>query len=208
MLPASGQLCPPDGAKTVKFRGDSAIATTEDDYGVTFHVRETTGTTKAGTLREVRRLEPITIHFSRLSQEMLLKCLQLGAARKPAADAALSQVNGKPAPAAAKWKELRESVDLLLGGLWEKASVGSTLSPDTRLLIEAAVQAWGQPTETVEKLVRAMTTDERNALHADPDLKPIIDRLRAEKAKAAAGVGVDVASLKAKLKGLQGGASQ
>jgi hypothetical protein len=187
-----------------KFRGDSDITYTQDSDGTTFFVRVKGAKLKDGKGFETKALlAPISMRYADLSTDIKTKFMALGAQRKPTADAALStsgsgdkKVSASPQ---AKWAALNDSVSGLLNGLWEKASAGSSLSADTRLLIEAIAAVWKKPLDKVETRVRSMSVKEREKLMVDPDLKPTIDSLREARAKSAEAEGSSAADLKASL---------
>lgn len=118
--------------------------------------------------------------------------------RRAALDA--NAKTGKSASPAQKYDAIKLLADhYAAGGDWRMASSGGGggLSADTRVLIEALCRALGLAEDVAEEQVRDMTADERNALRADAEIKPHLDAIYAERAKAA---GADAKGLLAKLR--------
>lgn len=124
--------------------------------------------------------------------------LEVRLTRRAALDA--NQKTGKSATPAQKYDAIKLLADhYAAGGDWRMAAAGGGggLSADTRALIEALVRALGLSEDVAEEQVREMTTSERDALRGDEEIKPVLDAIYAERAKAA---GADAKGLLAKLR--------
>lgn len=77
------------------------------------------------------------------------------------------------------------AVDELIGrldkGEWSQKREGNGMA-GTSILARALVEAMGKPMETIKAFLGAKTQAEKVALRSNPRIKPIIERLEAEKA--------------------------
>lgn len=88
--------------------------------------------------------------------------------------------------------------DQLKTGDWSKQRQGG--GGGSSILIQALMEFTGRTSEEVRNHIKDWGTAEKTALRQDEDIKPIIERIEAE--KASKGKKVDTGALKAGLKGL------
>lgn len=69
------------------------------------------------------------------------------------------------------------------------------------VLARALVEYTGKTAEQVREIMKGLSQAEKMGLRADPEIKPIIDRIEAEKAAKAGGSKVDTKAILGKLKG-------
>lgn len=92
-----------------------------------------------------------------------------------------------------------ELIDRLGKGEWTIRTEGKGFAGSS-VLAKALVEFTGKSAEQVRDLMKGLTQAEKMGLRADPEIKPIIDRIEAEKAAKAGGSKADLAGIKAKLK--------
>lgn len=78
-------------------------------------------------------------------------------------------------------------IERLNQGLWTKEREGGGFG-GTSILIQALVEASGKPIEAIRTFLKTKSKAEKDALRASNRLKPIVDRLEAEKAAKTAHV--------------------
>ena len=78
-------------------------------------------------------------------------------------------------------------VERLNAGNWTKEREGGGFG-GTSILIQALTEASGKPIQTIRDFLKTKTKAEKDALRASSRLKPIVERLEAEKASKAAHV--------------------
>lgn len=105
---------------------------------------------------------------------------------------------GRSASAHDKYKAIVAVVDSLMQGTWNRTGGGDGAGNDG-LLVRALVEFLGQPIEQVRETVGTWDKRTQAAMRADPNLAPIIARMRTARDAKKAG-GVDTASLLASLK--------
>jgi len=148
---------------------------------------------------------PIAVRWSALSDAVRKAAFGYGMEVRLTRAAAMTRdtKSGKAASPLDKYDAIKRLADHYSSGTdsWTMASSGGGggLSADTRALIEALVAALGLDADVAEEQVRGMTTAERDALRVDAEIKPYLDLIYEERAKAA---GAATGDLKAKLKGL------
>lgn len=108
------------------------------------------------------------------------------------------ETTGRPAAPDAKYKAIRAVIDHMLEtGEWNRTGGGD--GSGDGLLVSALMEYLGQDAETVRATVATWDKRTQAAMRADPNLAPIIARLRiARDAKNAKGV--DTAALLASMK--------
>lgn len=89
--------------------------------------------------------------------------------------------------------------DQLKSGIWAKTRVGGG-GGGVSVLIQALMEFTGRTAEEVRDFIKDWDPKTKAQMRLDPDIKPIVDRITAE--KAAKAPKVDTASLKEKLRGL------
>lgn len=82
-----------------------------------------------------------------------------------------------------------ELIDRLYNGEWSVKRESSGMG-GTSVLVRALVEHTGKPVEDIKSFLKAKTQAEKIALRNNPKIKPIVDRIEAEKA-AKAGAKVD-----------------
>jgi hypothetical protein len=75
-------------------------------------------------------------------------------------------------------------------GEWQKEREKSGMA-GTSVLIRALVESSGKPVETVKAFLADKTHAEKIALRNNPKIKPIVDRIEAEKANKSGSVDSD-----------------
>lgn len=83
-----------------------------------------------------------------------------------------------------------ELIDRLYAGEWGIARQGNGMA-GTSTLLKALVELKGLPVEKVKEFLSGKTQAEKIALRNNPKIKPIVDRIEAEKASKAAKVDTD-----------------
>ena len=193
----------PAATSTLRFRGDSVMSPERISGGIRVHFRVTRRLSD-GNVETVRLLDPVTLMFSALSGAVRDEAFAYGLETKLLRQAALPKDTrtGKPASPEAKREAVAELAAHFASGAesWNLASQSTSLSADVRMLINALVRALGLSPEAAETAVREMSTEDRNALRVDPEIKPALDALYAE----AAGNGEAAKGLKDRLRALRG----
>lgn len=186
------------------FRGSSVVATSRTEAGITIWVREARKNAD-GTFSTVRVLPEIALAWTSLSDAVRAEGFGYGMEVRLTRAAAIERdaKTGKSATAEAKHAAIRELVEHYASGTdaWAMVSAGGGgLSAETRDLINALVRLLGIDADTAEEQVREMSKADRDALRVDAEVKPILDEILAERARAAGAVNTQ--SLKDRLKGL------
>lgn len=83
-----------------------------------------------------------------------------------------------------------ELIDRLYNGEWNTKREGDGLA-GTSVLLKALVESTGQTPEKVKEFLQKKTQAEKVALRNNPKIKPIVERLEAEKAAKASKVDTD-----------------
>lgn len=97
------------------------------------------------------------------------------------------------------WAEATDALhERIMAGDWTKARVGGGMA-GTSILIQALMEFTGRTAQEVREHIKDWTPDQKRQLKADPEIKPIVDRIEAAKASKSK---VDTSALKASLKGL------
>jgi len=105
--------------------------------------------------------------------------------------------DGTPSEDLDDWAAATDALhDRLSSGDWSKGREGGV--GGISILIKALMEYTGRTAEEVRNHIKDWTAKDRRAMRVDPEIKPIIDRLEAEK-DAAAAKSVDTDSLKSKL---------
>lgn len=185
-----------------KFRETAQTAVVRDANGITVFLRETRKGPNGETVT-ASILEPIVLTYDKLSDAVRAEALGYGMEVRLTRQAALSIVNGKRPSVQEKHAAIAELAAHYASGTesWTMASGGGgSLSADTRALILAVQRALGLDADAAEDAVREMTTAQRDALRVDDEIKPHLDAIYAERAKAAQG---STDSLKEKLRALR-----
>ncbi len=175
----------------IKFRENAVTAVSRDATGITVAVRGIDA--------------PIVLRFAQLSDAVRAESMGYGMEVRLTRAAAIERdtKSGKPATAAEKHAAIKRLADHYASGTdaWAMASGGGGgLSADTRALIEALSTALGLPLDVIEERVRDMTTAERDSLRVDPEIKPALDAVYAERAKSAGVAGMVAKNLIEKLR--------
>ncbi len=91
-------------------------------------------------------------------------------------------------------------LDRLAKGEWTQRTDGKGFAGQS-VLAQALVTYTGKTMEQVRELMKGLSQAEKMGLRADPEIKPIIDKIEAEKAAKAGGAGkVNVGAIKDKLR--------
>jgi hypothetical protein len=80
-------------------------------------------------------------------------------------------------------------------GEWNQASEGGSGLAGASILAKALVEVSGQPIAVVRQYLGGLDTKTKNALRASAEVKPVVDRLEAEKAARAAARGKAASSI-------------
>lgn len=158
----------------------AVVAVKRDADGVAITVN---GTSKA----------PIVLRFAQCSDAVRAEAMGYGMEVRLTRRAALdrNEKTGLAASPLDKYEAIRALAEHYATGTdaWAMAGGGGGggLSADTRALIDALVRALGLTPDVAEEQVRGMTTAERDALRVDAEIKPHLDAVYAERAKAAGG---------------------
>ena len=194
-------------SNTPKFRESAVTAVERNEHGITVYLRETREKIALNGERvteTVRVLDPITLQWAQCSDAVRAEALGYGMEVRLTRQAANRKdtKTGKPVSVDVKWADIKELADHYASGTesWTMAAGGGGgLSADTRALILAVQRAYGIEADAAEEAVREMSSGQRDALRVDAEIKPILDTIYEERAKAAGGV----EDLKAKLKALK-----
>lgn len=89
-------------------------------------------------------------------------------------------------------------IERLNRGEWNVTRAPGSGMSGTSVLLRALVEASGKPIEAIKPWLMARSQAEKLALRQSPDIKPIVDRLEAEKAAGVVGK-IDTAALLASL---------
>ena len=173
----------------IKFRENAQTAVVRDAHGIQIWVR---GIDKPA----------VNLKWSQLSQAVREEGMGYGMeVRLTRATAIEHSKSGRPATAQERFDALKRLGDHYASGTdkWTMESAGISLSADTRVLIEALVRALGLSPEVAEEQCRAMSIAERDALRVDDDIKPYVDEILLERAKAGGAGGMLAQNLKDKL---------
>jgi len=92
-----------------------------------------------------------------------------------------------------------ELLERLAKGEWTMRVEGKGFAGSS-VLARALVEYTGKTAEQVRELMKGLTQAEKMGLRADPEIKPIIDRIEAEKAAKAGGSKVDTKAILGKLR--------
>lgn len=175
----------------VKFRENATTAVQRNAEAITIHVRGIPA--------------PIVLKFGQLSDSVKNEAMGYGMEVRLTRAAAMERdtKTGKPASAQDKYDAIKRLADHYATGTdaWAMASGGGGgLSADTKALIEALVRALGMHSDAAEEAVREMTSAERDALRIDDEIKPHLDAIYAERAKAGGTAGMITKNLLEKLR--------
>jgi hypothetical protein len=175
----------------IKFRENAVTAVSRDATGITVAVRGIDA--------------PIVLRYAQLSDVVKTEAMGYGMEVRLTRAAAIERdtKSGKPATAAEKHAAIKRLADHYASGTeaWAMVSMGGGgLSADTRALIEALVIAFGLAPDAAEEAVREYTTAERDALRVDPEVKPHLDAVYAERARSAGVAGMITKNLIEKLR--------
>lgn len=88
----------------------------------------------------------------------------------------------------------------IMAGEWRRAREGGGMA-GTSVLLQALMEFTGRTADEVRAHIKDWTPQQKIALRNDPELKPIVERIEAEKA-AKVGAKIDTGALKASLRGL------
>ncbi len=126
--------------------------------------------------------ESVTLHTERLSDAIRLAAMFHGIKQKCGDKAAQERdkATGKSVPLAERLAAIRAEVDRLEAPNAEWNARGQGADSD---LIQALIRAGKPDTEELREKVRNLTSRERAALEAHPDVKPHLDAIRAEKGR-------------------------
>jgi hypothetical protein len=176
-------------APAVKFRENATTSVTRDATAITVHVRGI--------------LQPIVLRFAQLSQRVKDEAMGYGMEVRLTRAAALERdtKSGRSASAQEKHDAIARLAAHYASGTdaWAMAGGGGGgLSADTRALIEALVRVFELDGADAEARVREMTGADRDALRVDPEIKPTLDAVYAERARVGG-----AASAKALIEGLR-----
>jgi hypothetical protein len=191
---------------SVKFRENAVTSVDRNADGITVYLRETRRTADGG-VETVRVLDPIRLAYAGLSEAVRAEALGYGMEVRLTRQAALERdtKTHKPASVQDKWTAIAELAAHYASGTesWTMAGGGGGgLSADTRALILAVQRALGLEADAAEEAVRGMSASTRDALRVDEEIKPHLDAVYAERARAAGSAGVDI---KEKLRAMRKG---
>lgn len=166
---------------TVKFRENATTSVQRNAERIEIHVRGIPA--------------PIVLKFGQLSESVRSEAMGYGMEVRLTRAAAIERdtKSGKPATAQEKYDAIARLAAHYATGTdaWAMASGGGGgLSADTKALIEALVRALGMTQDGAEEAVREMTTAERDALRVDDEIKPHLDAIYAERARAGGTAGM------------------
>lgn len=113
--------------------------------------------------------------------------------------AGLKGEGGKDADIDDKILAVDELIDRLYNGEWGVKRESSGLA-GTSVLIRALVELYGKSVDEIKAFLKDKTQAQKSALRANPKVKPIVERIEAEKA-AKAGSKVDTDALLGALEG-------
>lgn len=175
----------------VKFREKAVTNVQRNAEAITIHVRGI--------------VAPLVLKFGQLSDAVKSEAMGYGMEVRLTRAAAMERdpKSGKPASAQDKYDAIKRLVDHYATGTdaWAMAGGGGGgLSADTKALIEALVRALGMHSDAAEEAVREMTTAERDALRVDDEIKPHLDAVYAERARAGGTAGMITKNLLGKLR--------
>jgi hypothetical protein len=176
---------------SIKFREKAVTNVQRNAEAITIHVRGI--------------VQPLVLKFGQLSDAVKAESMGYGMEVRLTRAAAIERdaKSGKPASAQDKYDAIKRLVDHYATGTdaWAMAGGGGGgLSADTKALIEALVRALGMHADAAEEAVREMTTAERDALRVDDEIKPHLDAIYAERAKAGGTAGMITKNLLNKLR--------
>lgn len=145
---------------------------------------------------------PLTLMFGALSSAVKAEALGYGMEVRLTRATAIEHdtKTGRAASPQEKYDRVKKLIDHYASGTesWTMSGGGGGgLSSDTRALIEALSRAFEIDLELAELHVREMSSSERDALRVDAEVKPYLDDIYAERAKAA---GSDTRALIERLK--------
>jgi hypothetical protein len=185
--------------------GDSQMTTTSTP---TFRERAVTSVQRnaeAITIHVRGIVAPLVLKFGQLSDTVKAEAMGYGMEVRLTRAAAIEKdaKTGRSATAQDKYDAIKRLVDHYATGTeaWAMAGGGGGgLSADTKALIEALCRALGMHQDAAEEAVREMTTAERDALRVDDEIKPHLDAIYAERAKAGGTAGMITKNLLGKLR--------
>jgi hypothetical protein len=173
----------------VKFRENAQTAVQRDEHGIRIFVR--------GIDRPC-----VDLRYTQLSDTVRAEAMGYGMEVRLTRAAAIEHAkSGRPASGQERFDAIKRLGDHYASGTesWTMESAGPGLSADTRVLMEALVRVFTLSPEVAEEQVRAMSIADRDALRIDADIKPTIDAIYAERAKAGGVAGMTAQNLKDRL---------
>jgi hypothetical protein len=144
----------------------------------------------------------VDLKYSQLSEAVRAEALGYGMEVRLTRAAAIEHAkSGRPATGQERHDAIKRLGDHYASGTesWTMESAGPGLSADTRVLIEALVRIFALSPEVAEEQCRSMSIADRDALRIDADIKPTVDAIYAERAKAGGSAGMTAQNLKERL---------
>lgn len=136
---------------------------------------------------------PITLSWEELAPlELDIKAHGVKAKIGDAAAKSRDTKTGASATDAIKWAAMVAVAESLRAGQWERRG-GEGEGP---YLLQALMEVYGQSREETTKFLSGLSTTEKRALEREPDVAPVVERLRAARAPA-----IDTGALIARLRG-------
>lgn len=145
--------------------------------------------------------EPIIIHASHLSSDIREAALAHGLKQKIGDAGAISRNpdTGRSATIADKRAAMQAVADRLLAGQWNKVREGGAGAQGGLLLSALCELKPGKTREQLQAYLDKLSDKEQAALRASAPIKPIIERIKAERAKVPANADAIAADLLAGL---------
>lgn len=156
---------------------------------ITTTVHTDGGLTGNGSLRiDVVGFTPLMVQIRDLSDAMLEQAVLHGLKQKIVDAAALSRNpdTGRSATAADKYNAMREVLDRVIAGEWNKTRGDGTGTGSGGLLFAALCRLYTVKTpEDIRAFLDGKTTAEQAALRKNPKVAAVIETIKAERAKDA-----------------------
>lgn len=133
--------------------------------------------------------QPIVLRFAQLSDAVRAEAMGYGMEVRLTRAAAIERdsKSGRSATPQEKAEAIRKLAEHYASGTesWTMSGGGGGgLNSDTTALIQALAMALELSEEKAEEAVRSMSSAERSALRVDSEIKPFLDEIYAERAKA------------------------
>lgn len=171
---------------------------------ITTTVRTDGGLTGNGSLRiDVAGFAPLMVQVRDLSDTMLEQAVLHGLKQKIVDAAALSRNpdTGRSATAEDKYNAMKEVLDRIMAGEWNKARGDGSGTGSGGLLFAALCRLYTtKTTDEIRAFLEGKTTAEQAALRKNPKVAGVIESIKAERAQSVADE-VDTEDMLAELAG-------